>query len=358
MYGQYPKEYDEALSRLEASERSPLPYAPLPYGPVPNHCNYMNWNRIMAETRQGVLPKYSILQRIDLGSQNDLVNVSDAKEYTYTLDPSFTFAKGARKSIAVRAVDIYNVIPKDQSITVKESFSGQAIITYRDLADIDPATNQPRTKTGTVRFSDITYICSNDLGVSMTNFAKAVGSMIYTQLAALSAGSPIVDDIYLSEYDSTDNTLKVRFTANTLLSIVYTSWDAVGGSEPRWRVNLSSNYDYYNVEPGFTDVRLRVRKVINLNMLEVSFQLPSDIIDVRKAAICGSINPWTKNNLIAPITYSSDTLTKVFPWNGCTEAKFWFINDKGEKVRWRVVRGYIDLELIIDNSDTYAIDND
>ena len=101
MYGQYPKEYDEALSRLEATERSPLPYAPLPYGPVPNHCNYMNWNRIMAETRQGVLPKYSILQRIDLGSQNDLVNVSDAKEYTYTLDPSFTFAKGARKSLAI-----------------------------------------------------------------------------------------------------------------------------------------------------------------------------------------------------------------------------------------------------------------
>ena len=112
----YPKEYEEAISRLNAPERSPLPYAPLPYGPVPNKCNYMNWNRIMAETRQGVLPKYSILQRIDLSSQNDLVMVSDAKEYTYTLDPSFTFAKGARKSIAVRAVDIYNVIPIGQSI--------------------------------------------------------------------------------------------------------------------------------------------------------------------------------------------------------------------------------------------------
>ena len=120
---QYVKEYEEAISRLNAPERSPLPYAPIPYGPVPNHCNYMNWNRIMAETRQGVLPKYSILQRIDLSSQNDLVMVSDAKEYTYTLDPSFTFAKGARKSIAVRGVDIYNVIPNGQSKEVLKFFS-------------------------------------------------------------------------------------------------------------------------------------------------------------------------------------------------------------------------------------------
>ena len=86
--------------------------------------------------------------------------------------------------------------------------------------------------------------------------------------------------------------------------------------------------------------------------------MPNEILDFRQASICGSINPWTKNNLIAPLTYTSDTLTKVFPWNGCTEARFWFINDKGEKVRWRVVRGYIDLELIIDNSNTYALDND
>ena len=99
-------------------------------------------------------------------------------------------------------------------------------------------------------------------------------------------------------------------------------------------------------------------KLNSINEIKIELPLPKNMLDVRQSSICGNLNPWTKNNLIAPLTYASDTLTKVFPWNGSTEARFWFINEKGEKVRWRVVRGYIDLELIIDNSDTYALDND
>ena len=352
MYGQYPKEYDEALSRLEASERSPLPYAPLPYGPVPNHCNYMNWNRIMAETRQGVLPKYSILQRIDLGSQNDLVNVSDAKEYTYTLDPSFTFAKGARKSIAVRAVDIYNVIPNGQTVSAHEQFKCGFRIRYLNGA-----------APGQVEFllSDIDYECSNDLPVSMNNFARALNRMIYAECYA--KDTKVLQSGFSCYYNAEDNEILIQLLSSPSRTITFMAIegydDTVWNEEPAWRVSASSIADYYNLNStGRLDpIDFTYELLADENMIQIHLPLPRNMIDVRRSSVCGNINPWTKNNLIAPLTYTSDTLTKVFPWNGSTEARFWFINDKGEKVRWRVVRGYIDLELIIDNSDTYAIDN-
>ena len=343
---QYVKEYEEAISRLNAPERSPLPYAPIPYGPVPNHCNYMNWNRIMAETRQGVLPKYSILQRIDLSSQNDLVMVSDAKEYTYTLDPSFTFAKGARKSIAIRAVDIYNVIPNGQTKLSREFMSGKVEIT---------ALVQGATKKGTLSLNNITYEASNDFAVSMNNFAQAFIDMLITNIDNV-MGLDITDTEYTATYIPAGKKIYAEITFVGHTDRVVSLSSVTITTQPKWVIKNSTILDYYNTVANPADVNIEMKKYSN--QIYASFILPGDILDFRQASICGSINPWTKNNLIAPLTYTSDTLTKVFPWNGCTEARFWFINDKGEKVRWRVVRGYIDLELIIDNSDTYALDND
>ena len=354
----YPGEYTEALSRLEASERSPLPYAPVPYGPVPNKCNYMNWNRIMMETRQGVLPKYSILQRIDLGSQNDLVSVSDAKEYTYTLDPSFTFAKGARKSIAIRAVDIYNVIPNGQTMVTTEKFKHSFKVTVADTA------SSSSTDSCTITPESVTFNISNDLGLSMSNFAQALGQHILNHLRSnQSALLEVFADYYEAYYY--DRTIYMTFFINGSETNAIRNVEHVTDSTDKnektcyWSINESSVSNYYNVK--LTDTTAHKRSfdytiADDKKSFTISFKIPKTTLDVRQASICGNINPWTKNNLIAPLTYSSDTLTKVFPWNGATEARFWFINEDGEKVRWRVVRGYIDLELIIDNSDSYAID--
>ena len=167
----YLKEYDEALSRLNAPERSPIPYVPIPYGPIPNKCNYAHWYRVMAETRQGTLPKYSILQRIDLGTQNDLAHPSNDVEYTFTLDPSFTFAKGTRKSIAVRKVDIYNVIPEGQTKQAQERFGGHFTITF---------TKPDGTQlTRTITLNTVLFNCSNDKLVSMNEFCAQFGNMIH-----------------------------------------------------------------------------------------------------------------------------------------------------------------------------------
>ena len=353
----YPKEYEEALSRLNAPERSPLPYAPIPYGPTPNYCNYMNWNRIMAETRQGVLPKYSILQRIDLGSQNDLVMVSDAKEYTYTLDPSFTFAKGARKSIAVRAVDIYNVIPNGQSKIATETFKNEIEITF-DNNTVNPAVQGIQL---TFSIGATSFELSNDLQISMTNFAEAFGKSVIATLNAATGYDAIFAD-YLATYDS--NNRKISVTFFTIAGYEITNIEAQWAADPLhhfvyWDVENSSMSDYYNLNMNEMEYgRKTITGGSTPSTFTLEFNIPDSTLDVRQSVVCGSINPWTKNNLIAPLTYSSDTLTKVFPYNGCTEVRFWFVNRIGEKVRWRSVRGYIDLELIIDNSDSYAMTGD
>ena len=275
----YQKEYEEALSRLNAPERTPLPYTPLPYGPVPNKCNYMNWNRIMAETRQGVLPKYSILQRIDLSSQNDLVMVSDAKEYTYTLDPSFTFAKGARKSIAVRAVDIYNVIPNGQSKIAREYFQGRLSIKYKKPVETTTYQTVTDTKTGVsttkevitkkdVEFvvqldlSNFSFTCSNDIAVSLNDFARSLGQMLYTNTEEATNGNGLLNPDFVYAYIPATKKITIEFTSNP-----DNNWTITGTTSgaltqiPRWEISHSEVYDIYNVAAGHEDIRLSPGKV-------------------------------------------------------------------------------------------------
>ena len=331
----------------------------------------------MAETRQGVLPKYSILQRIDLSSQNDLVNVSDAKEYTYTLDPSFTFAKGARKSIAVRAVDIYNVIPNGQSKTAYELFKGRCLIQYMvpTWEDVETVVKNEEGEDVTVvtqvrndverivnaELRPISYTCTNDIAVSMNEFARSFAEMFFNAVSETGNGNGLLDEHYDYAYNPNSRLIQIEFTTNPdndWYLIKRTMTPTKASRKPRWIISSSNVFDIYNTDDA-SDIEIAYdRTPFNKNSLLIFITLPATILDYRSASLCSSINPWTKNNLIAPLSYSSDTLTKVFPYNGCTEAKFWFINNNGEKVRWRSVRGYIDLELIIDNSDSYAMTGD
>ena len=346
----YTKEYDEALSRLNAPERSPLPYAPIPYGPVPNKCNYANWNRIMAETRQGTLPKYSILQRIDLGNQNDLVHPSDNVEYVYTLDPSFTFATGARKSIAVRKVDIYNVIPHGQTVQAIENFFGKFTITVQKKDD--DGTLQPQFSEDINLERTVTYNCSNDKLVSLNNFALEFGKMVYRRICEKESLVGWFSSQFYAGYDEKNNRIRISvFPNDENIHFVRIACNPA----PFWIIQQSNVFNYYNTTDSSNRL-LFVSKEGNQNVFNIYIPIPDTILDIRRTSISGTINPWTKNNLIAPLQYDSDHLSKVFPYNGNPEIRFWFVDEEGNKIRWKWVRGYIDLELIIDNTDTYAMD--
>lgn len=72
--------------------------------------------------------------------------------------------------------------------------------------------------------------------------------------------------------------------------------------------------------------------------------------------VCSDINPWTQYNVIGSGDLKSDSLTKVYPYNGKDEIKIWFMDELKNIHRLRYLSGYIDLELIVDNTDSYVMD--
>ena len=295
----------------------------------------------MAETRQGALPKYSILQRIDLGEKNDLTYPSNDVEYVFTLDPSFTFAKGSRKSIAIRKVDIYNVIPEGQTKMAFEALGGGL--------EVDIRYGSGSTHVMSFKLANVNYECSNDKLVSMNNFGTAIGNMLLEKFNSNTNFNGKFKDPIV-QYSEKYNKLTIKM--ETQPNITVTDLKAYD-SHPYWAIERSTVYSYYN-----TTSTALLRFNVQFAKTYITFELyfPDEFLDIRRASVCGNINPWTKNNIIAPLQYDSDHLSKVYPYSGNTEARFWFINDDGKKIRWKWVRGYIDLELIIDNSDTYAMD--
>ena len=72
--------------------------------------------------------------------------------------------------------------------------------------------------------------------------------------------------------------------------------------------------------------------------------------------VASSINPWSQKNIIGELAETFQTMPRLFPWNGEKYIDIWFLNMNGEIVQSPIIRGYIELELIIDNGNTYAID--
>ena len=82
---------------------------------------------------------------------------------------------------------------------------------------------------------------------------------------------------------------------------------------------------------------------------DVSYQSPVEYV-------CSSINPWSQKNMLGLIQENFYGMPRLFPWNGEKYIDIWFLNRQGEIVQNPIVRGYLELELIIDNENTYAID--
>ena len=72
------------------------------------------------------------------------------------------------------------------------------------------------------------------------------------------------------------------------------------------------------------------------------------------AYVASSINPWSKNNIIGNISQTFHNMPRMFPWNGQQHITIWFLNSLGKYVEIPCIKGSIELELIIDNENTYA----
>ena len=487
----YQKEWEEALSRLNAPERAPLPYVPLAYGPVPNPCNYMNWNRIMAETKQSVIPKYSIGQRLMISE--DQAENSYYKDpngaYVFKLDPTFTFATGVRKSIAVRDVNFYGIMETDHRIPATEYFNFKTLkikyneieykwedeekenVTYEwqtvmenvPLTDdkgnpilvdgvvqykpvmvegedgkqvpktdaegnivyeqqpvmekiplLDPETGEQLTNpdTGellwemeedkvtpkmrekkeyvkvttkvTVRVEN-EYKTPHEIVVSIGNIEINYEAQYDMTLTLYGIGKEILDRIsdcitnqvgdveqlFPERYVDVDMKksrleLQFYFEPRDLFEVVDVDlYEEDKTSIGKWHIEKSIAYDLYNTTKNELNIfALRdipynpdEYKKVKKWGIKIAIELPKELVNLKETNVSSSINPWSKYNLISSLRFSSDTLTKMYPYDGNPEVKVWFTDRNGKRVNWKTARGYIDLELIVDNLDTYAIDH-
>ena len=361
----YAKEYDEALSRLNAPERSPLPYAPIPYGPVPNKCNYANWNRIMYETRQGNLPKYSIMQRCNFDEQN-ILNGGDPNDpyFRYRLDPSFTFAKGDRKSIAIREVKIIPPLEKEGVVTnVALGFLfefGVTLISNGTHLQFEITQNRDNiTSVG------LNIKLTSDFVLTMQTMAQSLADKIWNTIKDKQDknGTYTMEQIvhyYTGEY--IDNTFIFKLWIKLIATIDGTTTNIDPDNQLFYRDNQTFNRyvnsstlqeeakrAYYGME--------RDKDGNNRPVITFEWKITDRPINYSYGALCSDINPWTAQNVISGYEFQSDSLTKIYPYNGSDEVKFWFLDLNGNSVKYNYARGYVDLELIIDNSNSFAMDN-
>ena len=70
--------------------------------------------------------------------------------------------------------------------------------------------------------------------------------------------------------------------------------------------------------------------------------------------VASTINPWSKNNIIGRIVETFHNMPRLFPWDGQKYITAWFLDSKGERLTSPSLKGSIELELIIDNENTFG----
>ena len=88
---------------------------------------------------------------------------------------------------------------------------------------------------------------------------------------------------------------------------------------------------------------------VSVDFLEV---LPYGMVD----SVCSTINPYSNQNIIGSLQEKHDMLNKIFPYDRQTNFSLWFNNKDGNRVVNDYIIGYLDLELIIDNTNNLNLD--
>ena len=93
-------------------------------------------------------------------------------------------------------------------------------------------------------------------------------------------------------------------------------------------------------------------RTINIEACEYELDEISMTDDV--AFVASTINPWSKNNIIGGATQTFQGMPRMFPWDNQQHITIWFLNSYGRIVESPCIKGVIDLELIIDNENTFS----
>ena len=326
-------EYLEAISRLNMPERTPGTTISRAQYPIPRKDTPYNYDRILKETLNTPLPKYAIPQRI-------FINNDGSKTYTFPLDKQFTLAKGGRKSIAVREVNL------EQQFTYNNP---TIFCNYTINFHYDDPNNQGTIIAGQITNAALGYQYSNN-AISfiseINSMASAIKRDINNRINALNNNILNPCDFIIID----ENTL--RFTFNENVNLFYVDYGNSSMELSSLAVNklgLKPNVNY----PFTVHVIYPQQIPSNDNYFEFIFNNHTGSAN----SLCSTLNPWSVKNIVASIDRFYPNLNKLFPYDNTQEIKIWLINSDSNILYNYNFKGYIDLELIIDNLNNFAMDD-
>ena len=327
-------EYLEALSRLEAPERPPrIRYIKqIPFGEYPNHKTTAKWNKVFSDGRFSKLPKYSIPQRFYI-TKNDL----DKYVYDFKLDKTFTTAVGDRKSIAIRGINFTHEL-KEVEVELACKIKIPSDKTY-----YEDSTQQ--TGDGTeveIKKDRIAYNQSQLMDAITSEFVDSFKSYFSS-----------IEDV-INEYGYDVDTSKITIKLNHITQGAdLTKWDfSLDIRAKNNRVVHIFNHNDANII-----VPIVVDDVTN-HKTTLTYDLSSAIVKkiIVPQSVCSTINPYSVQNIIGSLEEKHDVLNKIFPYDRHDDFQLWFNDNDGNRIKNDYITGYLDLELIVDNSNNFSLE--
>ena len=318
-------EYFEALSRLNAPERTPGVDIPRSLYMIPRRDTAYHANRIMTETLNTPLPKYSIPQLFVISLYDD------TDVFEFELDKQFTTAQGGRKSIAIRRINFQ--FDKFEEFVLKQR-------------QFKIRVEQVYVLGGSTINGDYTFQIAaslNEIGSDILDHFK--GDTYKAYLAKL-LGIEITSITYT---DLWDDIYRITITPKNEVDLMVTAM--------KFTITYDGTDDISRFIPdlGITYIdRGDITKFDNTYEIDMSNTYYPTLENV---FTCSSLNPWSPKNIIGWINSSFQNLNRIFPYDNQPMFKLWFDDSRGDRMPVNgLVYGWIELELIIDNENTFAID--
>ena len=339
-------EYLDAISRLEAPERPPMVkyIQKIPFMDYPQHDSEKDWNRVLAQGRNSRLPKYSISQRFNI-TELDLGQTV----YNFDLDKTFITAVGDRKSIAVRTINFNtdSVIEKF-TFTFSLDFSlGDTLYIDDDVKSMDNDKNyfadEITKKEYTVKSNKkLLNIIADALVESFTKLLNENGINKNDVVKSLNIdvkNKTITLEVKHVRKDTDATAAKFNFCIG-----------CQDGDEDKFLFDDAHGWSNRGVTPTcVNDNENKCCKFIyNFESYIQTLFIP--------AAVCSTINPYSIQNIIGSPEEYHDMLNKIFPYDRQNSFQLWFNDADGNRILNKNITGYLDLELIVDNSNNLNLE--
>lgn len=335
-------EYAEALSRLNAQERPPhIKYIKhIPYSKPHDYTTEESWNQVFMSGRNSKLPRYSISQRFVI-TENDL----GKSIYSFPLDNTFVTAKGDRKSIAVRSINFEggSVTGFVGSVNLRIDLKGADFLYYTDNDEEEDAEYKVKYIAYNISYTQNNMLLQkSDIRSYIFNGIIHVWRHLFTEIGIAKSMS----------YSSTETEflLKIPVTPDNDKPEIFSVEFTFMNEAKRKVVFNQGDGAKTKLIPSYTTSADTSETIVSYSI----DGMLDKIVSVQ--SVCSTINPYSIGNIIGSPKENHDMLNKIYPYDRQTDIQLWFNNADSERLVNNDITGYLDLELIVDNSNNLTLD--